>query len=1247
MNDAQRIAEFAAQQRVPPLTKPRLPTAQPAPDFVGPKDREEAQNVLLFVRHRINGKTEPAKSLKAKVRWRKEADIEKINATFTLQERRDAFDYLLQNRKPAGIAQAVIDFHPQPKFDINIRDVRSAKGSGTGRSAPGDHIIPSRWLQTAVDTNQEECVHLLASRKPSQSSLDEALKSAVRQSSISMTTELLRYGANGNTCHGDFHARSSNGDLTWTALLLNSHFYVIDQMERDKALLTAVKNRNFDMAHLLVSFGADANHSSGSPIATTIQNSDFRTLTLLLSTCSALKQKSLQAAIVCACTSSDLAALVRDDTIDILLAAGGEIPSHILAEVLELAVYGNNSNLVSLLVKYNQISVEQATKALGQLPNDLSEDEALEMSRLLFQAGAKAKTLGEILLWAVKKDYYSLIALMVHSGVSLDFQDAAVVQHALRQQDVGLLNLLLNGKRTGTGNSISTNTVLAQALPWALEISAKTQRHQAVRLLLRKGVEGPHLDQALLDVVTTHALCDSELVQALLDGGASVNLYNDDKNCILNAAKDGNLAILNLLSAPKWGAVPHILSKAVVRVYQSRTKSTHDDVIETLKLLLQRGAECNGDLVAQALVVAARAANDCYCAAIAELLLEHGANVNYQDGEPIKEALKLAHIRVLAAICKTKSITQTSFARALPLAIEASRGEQSKLSILLNSCQSNQTVISDALLAEVGGGPSGGQDEIVNLLLKNGADINHQKGAVFTKTIGLQPHSKSLEYLRHFLACRPHKTSLRTAFDSARKVQCPLGHRHDLFRSILEAGYEGVSIHPALAESIISSKDDITIPRLLLHYGASVDHEEGLPLALATESGNIQLVDMLLARRPDALTVNRAFKAACHADVSDSCRINLFQCLLGTKFVSKDSVTYALTNAITRGSRDEILLGLLARHGPSIKNETLLSLVGRKDVATTRFLIEFQAPSETTRSHTFRSCFDLERATRFAFAELFVVAGLESGVWTAALHRSIKDQDTQLLSLLLKHGQEKRLEIDEGLVLAADIVNSDIVQILLSFEPRSSAIDRAFDKMLASNKMRRTADSILVATWLLERGVSQTLRDRALVQSLESYPQERCDFYQVLIQSGANVNTELGACFNHAGQFEDLDVFNFLLQSGTDFDLLIKSLVSRFPQEKYERLLELVFISFKCPLYQNENPDVEVIFEVMRRYKHGDGLIRLLLEHGFSAGQTLRCGDESSMNSGPVTPVIWALGQPRPWISDDVILTLLKEEQRG
>jgi hypothetical protein len=78
MHDPQRIKTFATQQCIPPLGVPSLLSSQPAPDFLGPQDRDAAQTYLLHLRHHVKGKKEPSKGFRAKIGVRGEARIEKV-----------------------------------------------------------------------------------------------------------------------------------------------------------------------------------------------------------------------------------------------------------------------------------------------------------------------------------------------------------------------------------------------------------------------------------------------------------------------------------------------------------------------------------------------------------------------------------------------------------------------------------------------------------------------------------------------------------------------------------------------------------------------------------------------------------------------------------------------------------------------------------------------------------------------------------------------------------------------------------------------------------------------------------------------------------------------------------------------------------------------------------------------------------------------------------------------------------------
>ncbi|KAI4949399.1 hypothetical protein J4E91_005138 [Alternaria rosae] len=1194
----------------------------------------------------MGGKVEPSKSKRAKFGLLSTSRIQKINKTFTLQERQDAVEYLLQAKRSVGFIQAIIDFQDHPVLDINICNTAPTKVLGFKRSDPDGNVKPSMWLQLATEKGLEDHVQLLASREPDQWTLDDALAIAISKGSKAMVTRLLQYGADINTCRQEFMNRSINGDMQWTELLLSSPHHPVDQLERDDALAASVQSRDLEMAHLLLTFGADVNHSRGLPIKRAIQQSDLRMTILLISTPS-ISDATLRRAIKDACTDSVYKDSTRLGMVNILLLAGVDIPRSSLGSLLRIAMSANDTSLVALLIRYNQISAIDATTAMEKLSTTLPEEDVLHMSELLLKAGAQAIALGSLLYWAVKKDYDRMIALLCEYGVSIDFENAISIRFALQRHDTKLLNVLLSVESAAFRGSTSTNTVLATVLPQALGLSSKNKRRQAVQLLLQKGVKGPFVDQALLDVVTNPSICDFSIVSMLLEGAASVNYYKGGENCLLSAAQDGSLTIVNLLAAPERGAMPQLLSFTIQHLYHSRAKSVHSDLVKTMEVLLQRGADCSDDTVAQTLVSAIRAADDDENATIVRLLLQYSAEVNYNNGQPIQEAIRLTNDGILTSICTTNRINESSFSHAIQPAIKTSRIDQSKLSILLHHCKAFTNVTGDALIAELTEGPSGGQDEIVRILLENGADVNRNEGMAFSKAIEIVSRSKSLGYLRLLLAQSPLETALRTAFTSARKLNCPLSHRYEIFRLILEAGFNGKDINIALAETINSNQDDLTIPRLLLHHKADVNHEQGSILISATDLGNIQMVAVLLAYGPVASTVDRSFKVACHAQTQETHRIKLFQCLLTTNLVSREAITYALTHAVTKGNKDKILLAMLCRHKPRVEVPTLLSLIRDNDVSTTQFLLKARPPTRETCSHAFTACLDLERDLRLAFAQLFIGNGLDRAVWAAAAQKAIENQDSHFLDLLLLHSSNRHAEIDAALVLAANTFNTSILRALLLKGPDYSARDQAFENMLTSQKMQSTTESKSAAIALLEYGISQSLRDRALLQSFESYRHNGSDFYQVLLEHGADVTIQTCICFTLAGQFEDLDIFCSLLQPKTDFDLVIKSLIGQFPQERYERLVELIYTTVTLPFYNSKRRDVSVIFDAMHRFGQGVGLIRLLLEHGYPAGQTLRSGERDSGNSEPVTPVIWALGQPEEGVSDDVILTLLKSGQSG
>ncbi|KAI0442463.1 hypothetical protein F4803DRAFT_370210 [Xylaria telfairii] len=1151
MRDGERIAEFVTKHNVvlfrvpPPLSRPSFV------NFVRGNDRDTAQEKLLQLR-RSNGDKDPASGFRARIGLQTPAAIAKKNTTFTLNERRAVFEDALEAQEYVGVAQAVMEMHPDKPFDVNVgREVVKSALNISSLSIKRNHstkntVTPSRWLQIATERGQKDYVILLASRQrpapPSQNSLNESLQIALKQRSRPVVKELLRYGADPNTCVAEFHIFVGHGDAgtEFTELLLNSSTHALDQCEKDTALLKAIELSSIKMISQLLAFGADANYLSGYFFKWAVKRQDFKLLTLLVSTSRNIRPESLQDAIDHVCKEDDLSPQDKVAFLDLLLSAGASTDPHLLANLLDSAIQHCDLNMMSLLVRHREISSNQATKAMGRLPSNLSEDQALDMCSYLFDARAQGAELGSVIWWAVQRDYRHMVVYLVNNQISLDYRDAAAVRYALERLDLPLLQLLFNGDGSEPRTSIHSKAILAKALPDALAIKDRKIRHRAIELLLNKGVSGEALDQALEDVITKPAICHILLVKALLSAGADVNF--------------------------------------------------------------------------------------------------HGA-------QPIKAALKLTDVQILDHICEHSRITQESFDVVLPIAIDCSRDNQSKARLLLRDHhQYFQRAISKALVEEVKA--SGGQDEIVRLLLDHGANVNYERGKLFGEIVSNTPATRSMHLLRDALSRGPDQTALGTAFDSTRQLECPLEHRLALFSSILEAGYQGPSIHTALREVIASHPDNTSVPDLLLRYGASVDYDNGGTLVSALQSRNLQLLTTIMSYHPNASSINRAFEYVCQRRYDNSLRVQQLEYLIGSDKVSGASMTSGLTYEVIHGQGDLRILSLLGGHQGRLKYEALLHLVNNHDIAIIKFLFELQTPNKETRSRAFQSCFEFDKAMRFALAELLLPDGIDSGVWTGALRRSILDRDHDLLKLLLHHRGGQSFKAGESLIFAADQLDPASIEILLQSGPGFNSRDCAFERMLESGKMTSTKDSRRAAILLLAQGISQRMKDRALIQSLQSFSQNRFEFARTLVEHGANVNAEACICFSVTGQFAELDAFRYLLTCNPNFDLVVSSLVYSFAG-RYDRLVEILRITLTSDFYHDGNPRVDVIVQAMHRYPYGTELIRLLLDHGYPAGQHVELPGDWDGATETGTPLIWALRQPRPWVKDAVILELLKEESRA
>lgn len=148
-----------------------------------------------------------------------------------------------------------------------------------------------------------------------------------------------------------------------------------------------------------------------------------------------------------------------------------------------------------------------------------------------------------------------------------------------------------------------------------------------------------------------------------------------------------------------------------------------------------------------------------------------------------------------------------------------------------------------------------------------------------------------------------------------------------------------------------------------------------------------------------------------------------------------------------------------------------------------------------------------------------------------------------------------------------------------------------------------------------------------------------------MLANGADTGAEGGASFVAAASLNDTTLFKQLVQTHPNVEMLIPALIRSIKSEtKLIALLTSCLHRLGSQLSSNDN---ELLFLAMQYHPRGHQLMRLLLIHGCPGGLSRLERLEPTMAAENVTPLLWALHQPRPGISEQVIMTLLKLGHEG
>ncbi|KYK61350.1 ankyrin repeat containing protein [Drechmeria coniospora] len=457
-----------------------------------------------------------------------------------------------------------------------------------------------------------------------------------------------------------------------------------DPIESNRALTHVISKYPDDLSLLQV-LAASADTSDGEAFSLSVSKESLEILDSLLSQSRSstevrstalrkameVKSRSSRASmcqsLLTAGVSSDVASsalliAARDGDVelgDLLVGHGANISSNNGRAIIE-ACRGGSPEVLGVLLKadpaINRDLLEAGFQAATEV-GDLSKRAAI--FEQLLHRGVRGELVDAQLETATNygDDGQPVLRVLLSSGADPNYNNGESVVTATRHMLLEILELLLGLWAEGGSQKKISQSTLARALKaaWCLE---RDNRFVVISSLFKAGLPGAeYLHMALNDAVNEDDL-EEHLVQLLLDNGASPTA-NGCKT-LIDAAKHSASKSLSLLLQKQMPE--HDINKAFDQSFVADTFSTWftEDGLETAQILLDKGA-C-GDSISLALVLVMKNSTPAtrpLADGFFNLLMTHGPDVNYNNGEPLQQAASKADVAWTARLLERKPTAES------------------------------------------------------------------------------------------------------------------------------------------------------------------------------------------------------------------------------------------------------------------------------------------------------------------------------------------------------------------------------------------------------------------------------------------------------------------------------------------------------------------------------------------------------------------------------------------------------------
>ncbi|KAF3766997.1 ankyrin [Cryphonectria parasitica EP155] len=614
---------------------------------------------------------------------------------------------------------------------------------------------------------------------------------------------------------------------------------------------------------------------------------------------------------------------------------------------------------------------------------------------------------------------------------------------AVRNPDPRVLDLML---KAGKPNA-ETMDMAVQAMN---DVPSTDEKAAKLESILRNIKQKETLNRLLVTEVNAILECPPEkrtlvVLKALLAAGIDVNA--DKAAALCCAVGQADKVITDVLFAAK----PSSASLGEAMRFAMNIPDEADRLAFTARLL-DAGAPA---------AEANRALTYAITACPRDLALIHRlvAKADMRDGEALVTAVRRCHPDLVELMAKSKRHATASLNQAFSAAMKIGDHEirKSICESLLNTGASGD-VVSNALLDAAGTGDL----TLIAILLKHGASTGHREGQCVVEAC----RAGSCDVLKVLLSTRASidKKTLERGFQAATEVS-DLKQRLSVYKVLLDKGVTGEVLDAELVSAARYGYDAVDLVQLLLHFGASPDHNNGEAVYNATCCAFMDILKLMLAispaggkqQKPSSRTLVRSLKAS--SKLSTAPRLQVVQWLFEAGLQISDDVHVALNKVVNEEESSIDLIKLFLEKGASPTALGCKSLVDVAQIQNLEVLdlflkceISLKDISWTMKETFIPAAVDVWLSPRgLEVARRLLAKGAEGEGLSVALSASLDYLGTekdgiarQFVSILIQHNADVNQGHGEPLVRATKTGDTQLVQQMLQQGPNAESLSMAF-----------------------------------------------------------------------------------------------------------------------------------------------------------------------------------------------------------